>query len=114
MKFVVDEPLPPALAHWLTERGHVAEHVVGIGLGGAPDVAIRDYAEATGAIIATKDEDYISLSDRFGAVQILWIRIGNAVNRVLLERLDEVWDDVAARLEHGEAIVTVESAPFAP
>ena len=27
MRFIIDAQLPPALARWLSERGHDAEHV---------------------------------------------------------------------------------------
>lgn len=33
MRFLVDAQLPPALARWLTERGHDAVHVLDLGLG---------------------------------------------------------------------------------
>jgi len=31
MKFIVDAQLPPALARWLCEQGHQAEHVQDVG-----------------------------------------------------------------------------------
>jgi predicted nuclease of predicted toxin-antitoxin system len=50
MKFLVDAQLPPALAHWLRERGHAAEHVEDVGLSSAEDVDIWNRASQTGAI----------------------------------------------------------------
>ncbi len=37
MRFLVDAQLPPALARWLTERGHHAQHVADIGMMAATD-----------------------------------------------------------------------------
>jgi predicted nuclease of predicted toxin-antitoxin system len=44
MKFIVDAQLPPALAHWLREQGHQAEHVTEVGLREADDSPIWHYA----------------------------------------------------------------------
>ncbi|MFZ1575492.1 MAG: DUF5615 family PIN-like protein [Chromatiaceae bacterium] len=37
MRFLVDAQLPPALARWLAQRGHEAEHVLDCGLLDASD-----------------------------------------------------------------------------
>ena len=62
MKFLVDAQLPPALAHWLREGGHEAEHVEDTGLREANDGAIWAHAVQSGAIIVTKDEDFAARS----------------------------------------------------
>lgn len=60
MRFLVDAQLPPALARWLIEKGHEAQHVGDTGLQAASDGAIWDYAAREGAVIVTKDEDLLS------------------------------------------------------
>jgi predicted nuclease of predicted toxin-antitoxin system len=40
VKFLVDAQLPPALARWLREAGHEAEHVEFVGLREESDSAI--------------------------------------------------------------------------
>jgi predicted nuclease of predicted toxin-antitoxin system len=40
VKFLVDAQLPPALARWLREAGHEAEHVEDVGLREGSDSAI--------------------------------------------------------------------------
>ena len=40
MIFLVDAQLPPALASWLTQQGHTAQHVDDLGLSNAEDVVI--------------------------------------------------------------------------
>lgn len=67
MRFLVDAQLPPALAGWLRDRGHEAEHVADVGLVGATDAEIAVRAERSAAVLVTKDEDFtaIRLPDRF-------------------------------------------------
>jgi predicted nuclease of predicted toxin-antitoxin system len=40
VRFLVDAQLPPAVARWLTEEGHDAQHVFDLGLHQATDRAI--------------------------------------------------------------------------
>jgi predicted nuclease of predicted toxin-antitoxin system len=40
VKFLVDMPLPPALAHWLEARGHDAVHASTLDLDRASDAEI--------------------------------------------------------------------------
>lgn len=56
MRFLVDAQLPPALARWLTSQGQKAEHVMDLDLHRASDPEIWRFAEATSAVIVTKDE----------------------------------------------------------
>ena len=74
----------------------------------ATDRAIWKYAKDHGFCIVTKDEDFVLLrtSDRQGP-SVVWVRIGNAVKRVILLRLATAWPAVVAKLEQGEAVVEV-------
>jgi predicted nuclease of predicted toxin-antitoxin system len=106
MRFLVDAQLPPALCGWLRERGHEAVHVFETGLIAASDEAIAARAEADGAVLVSKDEDFVTLRlpDRFA---FLWLRCGNATNRALAAWLDVRWERVEALLEDGERFVEV-------
>ena len=89
MKFLVDAQLPPALAGWLREAGHEAQHVEDVGLREAEDRAIWAHALQTGAIIVTKDEDFAERAAReTTAPVIVWLRVGNSTNRVLREWIE--------------------------
>ncbi len=59
MRFLVDEQLPPAIAHWLVGRGQAAEHVYDIALMGMADAEIARHCVRIGAVMVTKDEDYL-------------------------------------------------------
>ncbi|HEX4096228.1 MAG TPA: DUF5615 family PIN-like protein [Caulobacteraceae bacterium] len=105
MKFLVDEQLPPALADWLRTRGHEAEHVHTAGLGAADDKTIWRYAREGGWIIVTKDEDFAAHRAAAAGPSILWLRVGNAMNSVLLAQMETHWLAIAPLLEAGEPIV---------
>lgn len=106
MKFLIDAQLPPALAHWLREQGHDAEHVTDIGLLGATDSEVAERASAINAILVTKDADFsaLRLPDRFG---LRWLRCGNARNRALMAWLIPRWKVVDRLLSDGERFVEV-------
>ncbi|WBY09724.1 DUF5615 family PIN-like protein [Sphingomonas sp. 7/4-4] len=104
MNFLIDAQLPPALCGWLRERGHQAVHVFEIGMVAASDAEIAARAEADGAVLVSKDEDFVTLRlpDRF---MFVWLRCGNTTNRALAAWLEARWEQVEALLEAGELFV---------
>jgi predicted nuclease of predicted toxin-antitoxin system len=106
MKFLIDAQLPPALCGWLRERGHEAVHVFEIGMVAASDAEIAARAEADGAVLVSKDEDFVTLRlpDRFA---FLWLRCGNASNRALVAWLEPRWVQVQTLMSAGEQFVEV-------
>jgi len=108
VKFLVDAQLPPALARWLREAGHEAEHVEDAGLREANDGAIWAHALHTGAIIVTKDEDFAARSvQTTTAPVILWLRVGNTTNRVLRVWIEPRLPGIAQLLAQGSRLVEV-------
>jgi predicted nuclease of predicted toxin-antitoxin system len=79
-----------------------------VGLLNAGDDEIRVYAVNEGMTIVTKDEDF-AIMRRLSANSpaVVWVRIGNATNRVLVERLRPVLTEVLDALADGESIVEV-------
>jgi predicted nuclease of predicted toxin-antitoxin system len=59
-------------------------------------------------LIVTKDEDFVLLWawDNAGP-PVVWIRIGNAVRSVLLQRLPSLWPAVISAIENGNKIIEV-------
>jgi len=108
VNFLIDAQLPPALATWLIQQGHIAQHIDGVGLRNADDIEIWNYALTSGAIIVTKDEDFAERTarTRTGPI-IVWLRIGNATNRALLEWLEPRWPRIVALLEAGDRLIEV-------
>lgn len=107
MRFLVDQQLPSALAIWLRSQGQVAEHVRDIGLRDATDAEIWRAALQAGAVVVTKDEDFIIRRSVIDGPQILWLRMGNVTNAALLGQMAQVWIGAYALLEDGEPIVEV-------
>ena len=99
MKFLVDAQLPPALAGWLRKQGHEAHHVSEIGLLEAHDAVILDRIVATGAVLFTKDRDFVRPTEmQQHMMQVVWVRTGNISTRLLLARLDASWAEVMRHL----------------
>lgn len=108
MQFLIDTNLPPALADWLRSRGHEAEHTVSLELASATDRQLWDYALAHGAVIVTKDEDFVLLkTNEPSGPQIVWIRIGNATRGLLLTKLNSTWPTIMSALKGGEGVVEI-------
>lgn len=106
MKFLIDAQLPPALAAWLRERGHEAQHVSEVGLLAATDAAIAISVQEQASVLVTKDEGFaaLRLPDRF---RLLWLRCGNATNRALMLWLAPRWPEIERLLESGEPFIEV-------
>jgi predicted nuclease of predicted toxin-antitoxin system len=84
MRFLIDAQLSPALVGWLRSKGHEAEHVSVALSETAPDQTIVAHAAGCGAIIVSKDGDFVELLEaRSHAPTLLYICMGNAVNRML-------------------------------
>jgi predicted nuclease of predicted toxin-antitoxin system len=101
MKFWVDQNLPPALARWLTLRGHDAAHVLELGLDCASDQSILAGAIAAGAAILTKDEDFAFS----GLPPKVIVRIGNVTNTRLITAFEAHWPGIHKALLDGETLV---------
>ncbi len=108
MRFLVDEQLPPALARWLSGKGHTAEHVVELGCGGASDRAIWELAERLDAVIITKDEDFsrFRLASKSGP-RVVWLRLPNTRTVDLLNWFGDLLPTVCQAIENGQALVEI-------
>jgi predicted nuclease of predicted toxin-antitoxin system len=106
LRFLVDAQLPPALAEALCRSGHEAEHVADLGMTTALDGRIWEEAIARSAALVTKDRDFAVLRAASGeGPAILWIRIGNVSNQVLIARLLQALPALERAIERGETII---------
>lgn len=106
MKFLVDNQLPGALAHWLKKRGVDAAHVLDLELGQSADRVIWQAAADEQRIVISKDEDFVILVSRPGDPgRLSWLRIGNCRIFDLIKRLESSWTWISEEFQKGCRIV---------
>ena len=105
MRFLIDAQLPPRLVGWFEGRGHDARHVADLPDGlRMPDDEIWGHAAADGAVIVSKDNDFLDLAAVRGTPPIvLLIGLGNVSTADLLHLLDEAWPALSAELARPDA-----------
>jgi predicted nuclease of predicted toxin-antitoxin system len=109
IRFVIDAQLPPGLAIRLRERGYQAEHINRAGLGNVSDIAIWSHTQRAGAVLITKDEDFVALALRESSgPQLIWLRVGNISNDALWKTISTALNEIIGSLEAGERIVQVD------
>jgi predicted nuclease of predicted toxin-antitoxin system len=110
MKLWIDAQLSPALSLWITENFPVqAIALRELGLRDASDREIFDAAQQAGAIVLTKDSDFVELVLRLGSPpQIIWLTCGNTSNERLKEILLATLSQAIALIKAGEALVEIE------
>lgn len=78
MKLLFDENLSHRLAQRLGDLYPESGHVRDVGLRGATDEAIWEYAQANGFTIVSKDSDFYQRAILHGPPpQVVWLRLGN-------------------------------------
>lgn len=79
MKLLVDENLSPSLVTLLSDLFPGSEQVYEVGLGGATDTRLWEYAHAGGFAILSKDNDFRQRAFVSGAPpKVIWLDVGNA------------------------------------
>ena len=101
MKLLLDENLSRRLAAALQVAYPGTTHVEFIGLNGASDLAICDYAARHDFVIVTKDEDY----DRLVALRnfnpkLIRLTLGNTSNTATLHALLSAAPEIIAALNN--------------
>jgi predicted nuclease of predicted toxin-antitoxin system len=92
----------------LSEHGHPSQHVEDIGLRHARDRDVWDFALKDGAVIITKDEDFVDHFRRqTDGPPIVWLRIGNASSRALLAWFTAALPSVIQRIDAGDKLIEV-------
>ncbi len=109
----LDAQLPPSAAGWITATFGIEAHAVrDLGLRDAKDPAIFQAARAAGAVVMTKDSDFVEMLRRLGPPpKVLWMTCGNTSNARLREILSRELTAAVARLEGGESLVEIGDPP---
>jgi predicted nuclease of predicted toxin-antitoxin system len=110
MRFLIDADLPYSLERLIISYGHVALHVRDVGMGGARDEAIAEFAKSEKFAILTGDFDFADIrnyppADYFGiAVLVLTPKMVSAdIHALVRSFLDR--HEVVEGLEGKLAIV---------
>ena len=85
-----------------------AHSALELGLLRATDQEIYSAAQDAGAVIMSKDSDFLELLERFGSPpQVLWITCGNTSNAQLIRVLQTALPTALNLLEQGEPLVEI-------
>lgn len=105
----IDAQLSPRMARWIEKTFEVrCHHVRDIGLREAEDPEIFRQARDAGAVVMTKDEDFVHLVERNGAPpQVIWVTCGNMSNARFKSLLVETFRDAMSLIASGEAVVEI-------
>lgn len=106
MKFLIDAQLPSGMRVGLQSQGHEAEYVPDLLGQSVSDSAIIALAVTENWIVITKDGDFAAPPMATG-LRVVWLRLGNATNRRLVEWLEPRWSEVEAALTSGDMLVEV-------
>ncbi len=113
MTLWLDAQLPPSVAAWIRATFDLECLAVrDLGLRDAKDPAIFLAARAAGAVVMTKDQDFVDLLRRQGPPpSMIWLTCGNTSNARLREILATVLPTAIRLLESGESLVEIDDAP---
>ena len=109
----LDAQLSPALASGImVQWPHIqAVPVRELGLRDAEDREIFAQAKSAGAVVMTKDRDFLALLFKQSPPpQVIWLRVGNSSNKALQAVLLRTLDQAIASLREGEPWVEVRSS----
>lgn len=109
MIFWIDAQLSPQLAQWLASEFDVeARPVRDLSLRDAKDREIFLAAREAGAVVLTKDSDFVLLLEQLGPPpQVLWLTVGNTSNAHMKEILSRSFTSAQELLLRGEPLVEI-------
>ncbi|MBS1790596.1 MAG: DUF5615 family PIN-like protein [Acidobacteria bacterium] len=111
MTIWIDAQLSPAVAKWISDNYPVqAVALRELGLRDASDRQIFEAAKQAGAVVMTKDSDFVELVNRYGSPpQVIWLICGNTSNARLKQILISTLSQAIDLLRAGESLVEIAS-----
>jgi predicted nuclease of predicted toxin-antitoxin system len=108
----IDAQLSPYLARWLASEFDVeAKPVRELGLRDARDREIFLAAREAGAVVLTKESDFVLLLEQLGPPpQVLWLTVGNTSNAHLKDILPRSFSPAQRMLLNDEPVVEISEA----
>jgi predicted nuclease of predicted toxin-antitoxin system len=97
MRVLFDQNLSPRLVELLSEDYPGCQHVHTIGLAGADDQTVWDYAAQLQLVIVSKDSDFQHRALLYGPPpKVVWLRVGNGPTNSVVALLRSRKQDIAA------------------
>ena len=105
----IDAQLSPALAPWISQQfGVEAFSTRWLSLTRATDEQIFVAARNAGAVVMTKDSDFLRLLEQHGPPpQVVWVTLGNTSNARLREIFSRAFRPLLELLASGESLVEI-------
>ena len=104
MKLLFDENVSPKLTSRLANEYPGSVHVRDLGLRGAEDRQLWEYARTHGFVIASKDTDFRERSYVEGAPpKVIWLDVGNAGTDAIAQLLQD-------QVERARQFISLEEA----
>lgn len=114
MRIWLDAQLSPSISAWMSEEFNIDEAFavqLDPALRRAKDAEIFGAAKKAGAVVMTKDRDFVDLLERLGPPpQVVWITCGNTSNAAMRRILAAALPDALSLLEKGEPLVEISDA----
>jgi predicted nuclease of predicted toxin-antitoxin system len=111
VKIWLDAQLSPSIGSWLADSFEGIE-VLAVQadpeIRSAKDREIFELARSAGAVVMTKDRDFVELLERLGPPpQVIWLTCGNTSNRVMQGILRSAFPKALELLREGESLVEI-------
>ena len=109
MTLWVDAHLSPAIARWISDNFPFrAIPVRDLDMRSTKDYAIFMAARLAGAVILSKDSDFVELLSNHGSPpKVIWLTCGNTSNERLKTILEVTLTQAVRRLEAGDDLIEI-------
>ena len=116
MTIWIDAQISPQLCPWISQNFDVEVHsVFSLGLHEAEDGAIFEAARQAGAVVLSKDQDFVDLVLRQGPPpQIIWVTCGNTSNQAFRILMHQAFPKILELLRSGEPLVELSQEASRP
>lgn len=115
MKLLFDENLSPRLVELLAVDFPDCTHIELLGMRGAADIAVWDFARENGYAIVSKDNDFRQRAFLHGSPpKVVWLSVGNAGTNVIATLIRAGSQRLRAfDLDPGESLLILEAPALA-
>ena len=108
MKLLFNENPSPRLVASFSSEFPGSAHIESLGLRGAADEVIWDFAGRQDYAIVSKDNDFRQLSFLYGAPpKVIWLSVGDAGTASVMAFISERLEEIQAFEKDGEATLLV-------